>query len=148
MLERLKTLSELRGVSGRENAVRRFIREEAGKMGLKAETDAMGNVTVLPKKAKETGSPKAPTWTKRAFLAGRRIGSDGLISCRNNDIDPPGLWFPGGCRSGRKDCRLIGARPYTSSPKRTNQETVTGHENLYVDIGGEGQSERGSKVRA
>ena len=46
MLERLKTLSELPGISGRENAVRRFIREEAGKMGLKAETDAMGNVTV------------------------------------------------------------------------------------------------------
>ena len=46
MLERLKKLSELNGVSGAEGPVRACLRAEAEAMGLATKTDALGNLIV------------------------------------------------------------------------------------------------------
>ncbi len=144
MLERLKTLSELPGISGRENAVRRFIREESGKMGLKAEIDAMGNVTVH-KEGKGRRVLLCAHMDEKGFLAAG-ISSDGLISCRNNDVDPRVVVSKRVQVGPQRIAGVIGAKAFHLQSK-ADRETVTGHENLYVDIGAKDKASAEAKVR-
>ena len=56
MLDLLNRLCALDGVSGNEDAVRDFIREEAAPYADSIRTDAVGNLIVFKKGAKSTGS--------------------------------------------------------------------------------------------
>ena len=56
MLEQLKTLCALNGVSGDEGAVRDYIRREAEPYADSIRTDAMGNLIVHKKGKKRTGN--------------------------------------------------------------------------------------------
>lgn len=55
MLEQLKTLCSLRGVSGNEDAVRAYIREQAAPYADSIRTDALGNLIVFKKGIRSTG---------------------------------------------------------------------------------------------
>ena len=57
MLELLKPLCALNGVSGDEDAVRDFIRGQVAPYADSLRTDALGNLIVL-KKGKKSGGPR------------------------------------------------------------------------------------------
>ena len=57
MLELLTTLCALNGVSGDEDQVRNFIREQAAPYANSMRTDALGNLIVF-KKGRKSGGPR------------------------------------------------------------------------------------------
>lgn len=144
MLERLIELSELPGISGREGAVRRYLIEEIQSMGLDPVTDSMGNVIVH-----KAGTGKrillCAHMDEQGFLAAG-IRDDGLITYRNNSLDPRV------CVSKRVQVGpdripgVIGAKAnHLQSP--AERESVLGHDQLYVDIGAKSKDSAASKVK-
>lgn len=144
MLERLKRLSELPGVSGREGAVRRYLMEEIREMGLDSMADTMGNVTVH-----KAGAGKrillCAHMDELGFLAAG-IRDDGLITYRINGLDPR---FAVSKRVQVGPDRIpgvIGAKAnHLQSPEE--RASVLGHDQLFVDIGAKSKESAASKVK-
>ena len=71
MIETLKTLCALNGVSGDEDAVRDYLRTQAEPYADAVRTDALGNLIVFKRGRRATGGVRcscALTWTRWASL--------------------------------------------------------------------------------
>ena len=147
MLERLNTLCTLNGVSGDEDAVRDFIREEAKPYADSLRTDALGNLIVL-KKGKKSGGPR--------LLLCAHMDEVGVIVTRATDEGFLKFDFVGGV-----DRRVAIGKPVVLGPEkvpgviglkaihlvsREEEKKVPKTDALYLDIGAADKEEALSKV--
>ncbi|MDR0916826.1 MAG: M42 family peptidase [Oscillospiraceae bacterium] len=134
MLELLKTLCALSGVSGDEGAVREFVTEYAQKYAHETFVDALGNVIVTVSGARRSSQKIAfAAHMDEVGLIATHVTDDGMIkfSCVGG-IDKrvlPGkrVWF--GEVAG-----VIGMKPVHLVPK-PDRERAIDVADLYVDIG-------------
>ena len=147
MLELLKPLCALNGVSGDEDAVRDFIRGQVAPYADSLRTDALGNLIVL-KKGKKSGGPR--------LLLCAHMDEVGVIVTRATDEGFLKFDFVGGV-----DRRVAIGKPVRLGPdkvpgviglkavhlvSREEEKKVPKTDALYLDIGAAGKEEALSKV--
>lgn len=144
MLERLKILSELPGISGREGAVRKYLMQEVKAMGLDPSVDAMGNVTVhKPGKGKRV--LLCAHMDEKGLLAAG-IREDGLLCYRNNGLDPRVLVSKRVQVGPDRLAGVIGAKA-NHLQSQAERESVLGHDQLFVDIGAKNKESAAHHVK-
>ena len=147
MLETLKTLCRLDGVSGDEDAVRDYLREQAGPYADDIRTDALGNLIVFKRGAKAAG---------HRLLLAAHMDEVGVIVTRATDEGFLKFDFVGGV-----DRRVAIGKPVRLGPdkvpgviglkavhlvSREEEKKVPKTDALYLDIGAADKEEALSKV--
>ena len=142
MLDLLNRLCALDGVSGNEDRVRSFIRDEAAPYADSIRTDAIGNVIVFKKGAKSTGS--------RLMIAAH-MDEVGIIVTRITDEGFLKFQFVGGV-----DRRVAIGKPVVIGPNRVHgviglkaihmvsrdeMKKAPKTDKLYIDIGAKSKEE-------
>lgn len=149
MLETVKNLCALSGVSGWEDEVRDYILDKAMAYADEIETDAIGNLLVFKKGAK---TPKEPV------MICAHMDEVGVIITGYGEDGYLRFDFVGGV-----DRRVVlGKRVYVGpdhipgviglkaihlTPKEERETVVPKLENLFIDIGAESEEEAKSKVK-
>ena len=148
MLELLKTLCSLNGISGNEDQVRDFIRKEAQPYADSIRTDALGNLIVAKKGRKHTGSK---------LLLAAHMDEVGIVITHVQDNGFLKFDFVGGV-----DRRVAIGKPVAIGPERlpgiiglkaihltTKEERKKAPktEDLYIDIGAKDGEQARSWVR-
>ena len=147
MLETLKTLCRLDGVSGDEDAVRDYLREQARPYADDIRTDALGNLIVFKRGAKAAG---------HRLLLAAHMDEVGVIVTRATDEGFLKFDFVGGV-----DRRVAIGKPVRLGPdkvpgviglkavhlvSREEEKQVPKTDALYLDIGAAGREEALSRV--
>ena len=147
MIETLKTLCALNGVSGDEDAVRDYLRTQAEPYADAIRTDALGNLIVFKRGRKATGSK---------LLLCAHMDEVGLIVTRATEDGFLKFDFVGGV-----DRRVVLGKPVELGPDRVpgivgmkaihmltaeERKKVPKTESLYLDIGASDKEEALSKV--
>ena len=147
MIETLKTLCALNGVSGDEDAVRDYLRTQAEPYADAIRTDALGNLIVFKRGRKATGSK---------LLLCAHMDEVGLIVTRATEDGFLKFDFVGGV-----DRRVVLGKPVELGPNRVpgivgmkaihmltaeERKKVPKTESLYLDIGAASREEALSKV--
>lgn len=144
----LKTLTEINGVAGHEQAIRRALLEEIKAMGLTPSIDRMGNVVVV-----KEGTGAAPR--KRVMLAAHMDEVGLIVTSATEDgflrIAPAGGVDPRVIISKRvlvgddKVPGVIGAMAIHLQSAADRQH-VMGYNEIYVDIGAKDKGEAEAKA--
>ena len=147
MIETLKTLCALNGVSGDEDAVRDYLRTQAEPYADAIRTDALGNLIVFKRGRRATGSK---------LLLCAHMDEVGLIVTRATEDGFLKFDFVGGV-----DRRVVLGKPVELGPDRVpgivgmkaihmltaeERKKVPKTESLYLDIGASDKEEALSKV--
>lgn len=129
----LKELSELRGVSGDEGAVRRFIREKVTPLCDEVHTDTMGNLYARKKKE---GAPviALTAHMDEVGMMIKRIRDDGELEYTCRGLDPRVM--PGRRVAVGRDAvpGVIGTKPIHLQSDEEYEAGVP-HKDLTIDIG-------------
>lgn len=143
----LKTLTELRGISGSEKPVRHYILEEVRALGLQPEIDRMGNVVVVKK---GTGSqPKRVMVSAHMDEVGfivRSATDEGFLRVSPmGGVDPRVVVSKRVLVGEEAIPGVIGAKAIHLQ-KAADRQQVLGYDQLYVDIGAATKEEAESKA--
>lgn len=148
MLEELKTLCRLSGVSSREEQVRDYIRTQAQPWADEIRTDALGNLVVTKK-----GAKSAPGY----LMLAAHMDEVGLMIDRIHDDGTLGFQFVGGVNrqvvigkkvfiGERRIPGVVGMKPiHLTTPKERREVPKTSK--LYLDIGTESKEESSALVQ-
>ncbi len=132
----LKQLTDLRGVSGNEDEVRKFVYEQASKLCDQVRVDKIGNVIAI----KKGRNPKAQSTFLSAHMDEvgmivRGINANGLISYLTvGGLDPRVMVSKRVLIGKDKVPGVIGAKAIHLQ-SRAEMQTVLGHDQLFIDIG-------------
>ena len=138
-LELLKALSEARGVSGNEGAVRRILRETIEDQVDELRVDHLGNLLAMKRPAQPTGDPPLRVMVSAhmdeiGFMV-VHIDNEGMLKFRSIGGIDPRIVLSKTVRIGEKGVAgIIGIKPmHLASESERNQ--VVGIEDLVIDIG-------------
>ena len=141
----LKELSELRGVSGDEGAVRRFIREKVAPLCDEVFTDTMGNLYAHKRRE---GRPviALTAHMDEVGLLIRKIRDDGELDYDYAGLDPRVM--PGRRVLVGKDAvpGVIGTKPIHLQSDEDYESSVP-HRQLTIDIGAKDKEDAGKYVK-
>lgn len=147
MLEELKTLCRLSGVSSREHAVREYLRTQAEPWAQEIRVDALGNLIVTKR-----GQKSAPGY----LMLAAHMDEVGLMVDRIHDDGTLGFQFVGGVNRqvviGKKvylgEQRIpavVGMKPIHLTTAQERKE-VPKTDKLYLDIGCDSKEETEKRV--
>ncbi len=147
-MDTVKELCLLDGVSGREDAVRAYLREQAAPYADSLYTDALGNLIAF-KKGRREGGPKlmVAAHMDEVGLIVKRVEEDGFLrfSCVGG-IDRRILLSKRVRVGERKLPGVIGAKPIHLLTEEEGKKTPAVNE-LYIDIGAGSREEAEKLVR-
>lgn len=148
LMDTVKELCLLDGISGREDAVRAYIREKAAPYADSLRTDSLGNLIVL-KKGTKGGGPKlmVAAHMDEVGLIVRHIEEDGFLrfACVGG-IDRRVLLSKRVRVGEKKIPGVIGLKPIHLTTKEEEKKTPKVSE-LYIDIGAKSREEAEKLVR-